>query len=104
MSSIFSARQYINHYAGIMVNGQVISKSNYILKIGDIVSIKNNLRRRIRRNLIIKNIFYKFLVFQVQDLEINYKILKIIVMNKNDKKKIFYPFKCEITKFYKFLH
>lgn len=88
-SSIFAAKQFINHKK-VFVNGMLVNKPGYRLKIDDVVHIKNsaifyeNLKYRLEKNMILTN--------HPSYLFVNYKLglIKLISLPTNEK--VPYPF------------
>ena len=74
-SSLYSARQAIL-YKNIHINGQAITKINYLLKKGDIIQINKNLNGVLVQNL-------KLINYTSSYYEVNYKILTIIILSSN---------------------
>lgn len=88
-SSIFSARQYINHKK-VFVNGIMINKPGFRIKIDDIVSVSdpqffyNNLKNRLLNNQVLGN-FPSY-------LNVNYKLGLIKLIRIPLNKDVPFPF------------
>jgi len=88
-NSIFSAKQFINHKK-VYVNGFLVNKPGYRLKIDDVVNIKNpaffyeNLKQRLHKNVILTN--------HPSYLFVNYKLglIKLVSLPLNEN--VPYPF------------
>lgn len=92
-ASIYEARQYINHEK-VCVNGSVVNKPGYVLRLEDMVSVSDpkllysRLKLRLQNNAVLGN--------YPSYLEINYKLGVIILCEfpKNDA--VPYPFFMDI--------
>jgi len=91
--SIFAARQYINHEK-IYVNGKIVTKPGYHVRVDDIVTVANpqllyiELKNRLMSNSILSN--------YPNYLEVNYKVGAIIVTQFPSNKDVPYPFFMDI--------
>jgi small subunit ribosomal protein S4 len=88
-SSIFAARQYINHKK-VFVNGVIVNKPGFKIFINDIVVLSNssqfyqNLKKRLEdKELLINYPSY---------LEVNYKLSSIILIKMPINKEVPFPF------------
>jgi small subunit ribosomal protein S4 len=72
VSSINSARQLIVH-GNVFVNNKKITKSNFLLKRGDLIQISKNVESAVKKNILKSN----FWPLPPIHLEINFKILSI---------------------------
>jgi small subunit ribosomal protein S4 len=91
--SIYSARQYINHKK-VFVNGSIVNKPGYRLKVEDIVSVSNpkllykQLEDRLKNDLVLSN--------YPAYLEVNYKLGTVIFCQFPTNEQIPYPFFMDI--------
>jgi len=91
--SIFAARQYISHKK-VYVNGTLVTKPGYILKIDDIITVSNSqllyneLKIRLENDQVLSN-FPSY-------LEVNYKIGTIIFCQFPTNESVPYPFFMDI--------
>ena len=91
--SIFSARQYINHKK-VYVNGNLITKCGYRIKIEDVVSVKDpvffywNLKSSLKRRFILGN--------YPPYLHVNYKLGLVKLLNLPKNELVPFPFFVDI--------
>lgn len=92
-TSIFAARQYISHKK-VYVNGLIVTKPGFVLKIDDVVTVSNpkllyrQLKERLEQNLVLGN--------YPSYLEVNYKIGTIIFCQLPTSDTVPYPFFMDI--------
>jgi ribosomal protein S4 len=90
-----AARQAIIHLK-ILVNGFIMNKPNYLLKVGDVITLNKTVINRLNfyKNLKRKTIRYKrlLLVNYPIYLEVNYKLLSIIFIKNPQVNEIPFPF------------
>jgi small subunit ribosomal protein S4 len=91
--SIYAARQYITHKK-IYVNGQIVTKPGFRVKVNDIVVTSNakllysNLKTRLQKDLVLGN--------YPAYLEVNYKVGAIILCKLPSNEEVPYPFFMDI--------
>jgi small subunit ribosomal protein S4 len=91
--SIYAARQYINHEK-VYVNGKIVNKPGYRLKVEDIISVSDpkilykELKSRLQENLVLGN--------YPSYLEVNYKLGIVILAQFPANKDVPYPFFIDI--------
>lgn len=88
-SSIFSARQYINHNK-VLVNGQVVNKPSYKVFVGDVVTVSDiaHFYNILKNNLELNKVFISYPNY----LEVNYKIGSIMLVRIPNADEIPFPF------------
>jgi small subunit ribosomal protein S4 len=92
-SSIYAARQYISHKK-VYVNGRVVTKPGYRLKVHDIAVVSNpkvlyyQLKERLQKDLVLGN--------YPSYLEVNYKLGAVILSKLPENNEVPYPFFMDI--------
>jgi len=90
VTSFFAARQLINH-GHILVNGNVVTISSHILNTGDIIEVKEESKGIITRNIISRFKNNDIRINSPTYLEVNYNILKAILISNPNIAFIPYP-------------
>ena len=92
-SSIYAARQYITHKK-VFVNGQLVTKPGFRLKVDDIAVVSkpellyNELKERLKRDAVLGN--------YPAYLEVNYKVGAVVLCKLPTNEEVPYPFFMDI--------
>ena len=93
--SILAARQAITHLK-VSVNGFVVNKPNYLLKLGDIITLNKTSSERLAMYNLLKSKFAKksrtVFVNYPKYIEVNYKLLSIIFIKNPVSTEVPFPF------------
>lgn len=92
-STIYAARQYITHKK-VYVNGKIVTKPGYRLRVDDVVTVSNpkllylKLKNRLRKDLVLGN--------YPAYLEVNYKLGAVILCKMPQNNEVPFPFFMDI--------